>query len=403
MSSRGANTLSLAEARRIALAAQGFARKRPARVTARQVERTVGDLGLLQIDSVNVLCRSHFLPLFARLGSYDTGLLERLAYKKPRRLFEYWGHEASLLPIELQPLFRWRMEGARRGEDVYGGLVRWAQANATFVERVHAEIRERGALGASELSEAGKASGSWWGWSEGKHAVEWLFWCGHLTTCHRRNFERVYDVPERAHPAAVVAIDAPDKADAQRQLLRRSLRALGVASEMSLRDYYRLPVADTKVRLAELVEAGDVVEVALEGQDKPVYLDPAARAPRRIDASALLSPFDSLVFDRRRTEELFGFRYRIELYTPAEKRQFGYYVLPYLFGDRLVARLDLKADRQAGVLRVLGAFAEDGVMAAMVVEPLAAELTLMAEWLGLSGVQIGHRGDLVKPLRAAVR
>jgi uncharacterized protein YcaQ len=290
------------------------------------------------------------------------------------------------------------MDDARQGRNIYAGLVRWAQANRSFVERVHAEIRDRGAMGASELSEAGKSKGSWWGWSDGKHATEWLFWCGDLTTCHRRNFERVYDVPDRALPRPVASAATPDREEAQRELLRRSLKALGIASEMSLRDYYRLPVADTRERLNDLVEAGEAVPVTLKDFDRPLYLDPAAAVPRRIDASALLSPFDSLVFDRRRTEELFGFRYRIELYTPAEKRQFGYYVLPYLFGDRLVARLDLKADRTLGALKVLGAYSEDAAQPDEFLLPLAAELRLMAEWLGLTTVWIGKRGNLAGAL-----
>lgn len=344
--------------------------------------------------------RSHYLPLFARLGPYDVSLLDGAAYNGRRRqLFEYWGHEASLLPVTLQPRLRWRMERAARGTGVYGGLVRWARGNRAFVERVFAEVRERGPLAASELSDGGKSRGSWWGWSAGKHALEWLFWAGRVTTAARRRFERVYDVPERVLPSRVLATPTPTDDDAQRDLLRIAARALGVATARDLRDYFRLDAADTKRRIAELVDARVLVRAEVEGWREPAYVDPRVPRRDRITARALLSPFDSLVWARERTERVFGFRYRIALYTPAARRTHGYYVLPFLLGDRLVARVDLKADRQARVLRVPAAYAEAGVDPDAVVPALADELAEMARWLGLDTVAVAARGDVARALR----
>jgi hypothetical protein len=397
--SRPRERLSLPLARRVALAAQGFGKPRPSgAVTAAHLKRVIDAIGLLQIDSVNVLVRSHYLPLFSRLGPYAHDLLDRLAYRK-RHLFEYWGHEASLLPAETQPLWRWRMAEARDGDWVYSELSRFARENSAYVRRVLEEVRERGPLGASELSEAGKSTGSWWGWSKGKKAVEWLFWTGDLTTAERRNFERVYDVPERVLPAHVIAAPTPAREEAQRALLLQAIRSLGIATERCLRDYFRLGVEDAKRRLAELAEAGSILPVAVDGLERAAFLDPQAQFPRRIEASALLSPFDSLVFDRERTEAIFGFRYRIELYTPEPKRQYGYYVLPFLLGERIAARVDLKADRAGSRLLAHGAFAEAGEEAKVVAPALAGELRLMADWLGLEEVVIGDRGDLVAELR----
>jgi len=354
----------------------------------------------VQIDSVNVVVRAHYLPLFSRLGPYDVALLDRAAYAgRSRRLFEYWGHEASLLPVNTQPLFRWRMERAAKGRGVYGGLVRWAGRHRAFIEDVFAEVRAHGPLSASELSNGGKSRGAWWGWSAGKHALEWLFWSGRVTTATRRRFERVYDVPERALPARVLAAPTPPDDAAHRALLRIAARALGIATARDLRDYFRLDVADTKPRLDEMVEARELVPVQVDGWREPAYLDPRVRAPREVAARALLAPFDPLVWARERTERLFGFHYRISLYTPAARRTHGYYVLPFLLGDRLVARVDLKADRQAGVLRVPGAYAEAGVVPNAVAPALAAEIADMARWLGLGRVALGARGDLMRALR----
>jgi uncharacterized protein YcaQ len=399
--SRSLESLSLVQARRIALGAQGFARPRPERaVTRADLLRTVRSVGLLQIDSVNVLVRSHYLPAFSRLGAYPRELLDRCAYSgRARRLFEYWGHEASLIPVQLQPLFRWRMAQARRGDGMWKGVSRFGRERAHFCREVLEQVRERGPLGVSDLAAGAPRKGGWWGWSEGKVALEWLFWTGQLTTHSRRQFERVYDLPERVLPAAVVGADTPPAADAQRQLLCTAIRALGVATERDLRDYFRLPVADARARIRELEEAGALRPVAVEGWSQRAFLDPEARVPRELDARALLSPFDSLVWERSRTERLFGFRYRLEIYTPQHKRIHGYYVLPFLLGDQLVARVDLKADRARGALRVLGAHCEEQTDPTRLAGPLRDELRLLADWLGLERVVLSRRKGLVQLLR----
>jgi uncharacterized protein YcaQ len=402
---RPIETLSAAQARRIALAAQGFGEPRPPGPVGRgQLLRTVRRLGLLQIDSVNVLVRAHYLPLFSRLGPYDRRLLDRAAYAGQRRaLFEYWGHEASLLPVALHPLLRWRMARAERGVGVYRGLVRWASRRRAFIETILAEIGERGPLAASELTNGGRSRGNWWGWSDGKGALEWLFWSGRVTTASRRGFERLYDLPERALPPAILAAPTPSEDEAQRALIRLAVRALGVATALDLADYFRLPGADTRRRVAELVEAGDLVPARVEGWAQAAYLDPRARAPDRVSARALLAPFDPVVWDRRRAERLFGFHYRISIYTPEAQRTHGYYVLPFLLGDRLVGRADVRADRAAGVLQVPAAHAEPGVDPPRVARALAEELRAMADWLGLARIAAGARGDLAGPLRVALR
>ena len=362
-------------------------------------------LGLLQIDSVNVLVRSHYLPLFSRLGAYAPALLDRAAWSRRgrRRLFEYWGHEASLLPVELHPLLRWRMARAERGEGVYGRIGRFGRERRAFIEATLAEIVERGALSASELTDGGRGPGSWWGWSEGKTALEWLFWSGRLTTAERRmaGFERVYDLPERVLPSAILDLPTPPEADAQRDLLRLAAGALGVATERDLREYFRLTPEDARARLSELVEGGELQPVSVRDWANPAYLAPGVRAPRRIEAAALLSPFDPLVWERARAERLFDFHYRIEIYTPAAKRRHGYYVLPFLLGDRLVGRVDLKADRTRGRLAVNAAYAEPGIELGAAADALKTELRTMAGWLGLDDVAVQPRGELAEALRRA--
>ncbi|MFD1623499.1 winged helix-turn-helix domain-containing protein [Azospirillum griseum] len=400
------DTLSLRDARRIAIAAQGFGAPPSTAETpveARHARRMIDRLGLIQIDSVNVLVRSHYLPLFSRLGAYESGLLDRLAYDGRRRaLFEYWGHEASLIPVAQQPLFRWRMERAERGEGTYGALARFAREKRAYVDQVLAEVAARGPMGASELSEAGRGAGGWWGWSDGKRALEHLFWAGRVTTAARRGFERLYDLTERVLPAAVVNAPTPSAEEAQRDLLRIAARAHGVATERDLRDYHRLPTADAKARIAELVEAGDLLPVTVQGWDQPAFLSPDARRPRRTAANALLSPFDSLIWERQRTERLFGLRFRLEIYTPAEKREHGYYVLPFLMGERIAARVDLKADRKAGALLVQAAHAEPEETHGPVAEALAVELRRLAGWLGLERVTVVGAGDLAPALGPAL-
>lgn len=404
-------------ARRIALAAQGFAEPRPSgRVDVRHIRRVIDRVGLLQLDSVNVFCRSHYMPVFSRLGPYPRELLDRLAAhsdskgepagKRGRELFEYWAHEASLLPLETQRLLRWRM--ARADSDAWGSVSRLAREQPEVVEQVLRLVREQGPVRAVRAVHTGLAPrrrepGEMWNWHDGKTALEYLFFAGKVTAAGRVNFERLYDLPERVLGAALLDSPTPSEPEAQRELVRIAARCLGVASEPDLGDYFRLPRAASKARVAELLESGELQQVSVEGWPAPGYLWPAARRPRKIEARALLSPFDSLIFARERTERLFDFRYRLEIYTPAVKRIYGYYVLPFLLGEDLVARVDLKSDRKAGVLRVQGAFAEDGVDRAHVARELARELRVTAAWLGLEEVHAIKVGDLAGELAAALR
>jgi uncharacterized protein YcaQ len=396
-------SLSADEARRVALAAQGFARRAPAgRVDARSLRaRVIDHVGLIQIDSVNVLERAHYLPAFSRVGPYDHDALDRLAWRSPRRLFEYWGHEASLIPVELQPFLRWRME--RVEQDGWGSMSRAASERPELVQALLDDLRERGPLSARDLAHHDgprDKKGPWWDWSNVKAALEYLFFTGAITSARRQRFERLYDVPERVLPKSVIDTPTPSTDDAQRELIRVAARSLGVATEPDLRDYFRLPSAESKLRVAELVEAGDLLPVDVEGWGAPAYLDPEARVPRSVDATALIGPFDPLIWFRPRAERVFGFRYRIEIYVPKPKRVHGYYVLPFLLGDRLVARVDLKADRAAGALLVQAAHAEPGAPPETA-GALRAELTSMASWLGLERVKVVKRGDLAAALKAA--
>lgn len=377
-------TLSLAQARRIALAAQGFGAPLPDAPGRAHLRRTVERLNLHQIDSVNVLTRAHYLPAFSRLGSYDRGLLDESAWgPRPRRqLFEYWAHEASLLPLALQPLLRWRMEDADRGLAGWKGMRPFATERRAEAEAVLARIRSDGPLAASDFDDRRGRPG-WWEWSGTKTALEWLFWAGHLTTATRRSsFERVYDLPERVLPASILATPTPPRLDAQRQLIERSARALGIATARELRDYFRLRPGDEGPAIAALAEEGVLLPVAVPGWAERAWLHRDARRPRRIQGAALLVPFDPLVWERSRTERLFGFHYRIEIYTPADKRLHGYYVLPFLLDERLVGRVDLKSDRQNRRLLVQAVHWEPDAPADAP-ERLAIELARMATWLGL--------------------
>jgi uncharacterized protein len=386
-------TISLAAARRIALTAQGFADRRPQEhVTRRHLSRVLDRLGLFQIDSVSAVVRAHYLPLYSRLGPYPMSLIDDASAGRKRLLFEYWAHEASLLPVSTYPLMRWRMERAARNEGMYLGLARWARERRKLIEEVYNQVVERGPIAASDI-EGSRGAGGWWGWSDPKAAFEWLFWAGRVTTHSRRGFERLYDLPERVLPKAVLDMPVPEPAEAHRELLRMSARALGVATSGDLRDYFRLSPGDMKGRIEELVEAGDLKPVSVKGWKQPAYLHAKARQPRKIHARALLAPFDPLVFERSRAERLFSFRYRIEIYTPAEKRQYGYYVLPFLLGDTIVARADVRADRPAGVLRVIAAYTEPGAPPETAAEMLA-EFRLMQAWLGLETLEVLSGGDL---------
>jgi uncharacterized protein YcaQ len=392
-------SLSLAEARRVALHAQQFGSRPSAPRTVPALTAIVRRLGLLQMDSVNVLVRAHYLPLFSRRGPYSVELLNRAAYDA-RALFEYWGHEASLIPVEWQPLFRWRMQQAMDGTGTWGFLKRYATGHQDLVAAALAQIRERGPLAAGELETPGRSKGGWWGWSQGKEIMEWLFWSGQITTAQRRNFERLYDLTDRVLPAEVVAAATPPKEEAQRALMKIAAAALGVATLRDLRDYFRLPTSDAAQRLKELVEEGALLEMNVEGWKQLAYVPRRVRVPRAVDSTALLSPFDSLIWERQRTERLFDFHYRIEIYTPAHKRLHGYYVLPLLWNERLAARVDLKSDRQRSRLQVRCGSVEQGIKVEQMVEPLAQQLQSMAQWLGLEGFEVtSRRGELLKVLR----
>ena len=396
-------SLSLPQARRLALAAQGFTRVRPSSTPDRRhLRRVIQHTGVLQIDSVNVLMRAHYVPAWSRLGAYPRDALDAMAYRH-RELFEYWAHEASLLPVALHPLFRWRMRRAEQKYETWGRVARLAQERPGYVEHIYAEVRDRGPLTAGELAaEEQRSKNDWgWNWTDAKTALEFLFWTGRLTTRERRNFERVYDVAERVIPAQVLAQPTPDEADAHRRLLLLAARACGVATVSDLADYFRLRTPQARPRIDELVEAGDLEPVQVQGWRQPAYVAAGATLPRKTAAAALLVPFDPLIWERDRTERLFGFRYRVEIYVPAHKRTHGYYVLPFLLRDRLVARVDLKSDRQVGVLRVQAAWAEPDAPGETA-DALAVQLLDLADWLGLSGVSVSPRGDLAGPLAAAV-
>jgi uncharacterized protein len=384
--------LSLAEARRIALAAQGFGGARPEKVTAARWLRTIDRLSLHQIDSVNVLVRAHYLPAFSRLGPYDRSLIDTAAWgsRKKRRLFEYWAHEASLLPLALHPLLRWRMARADRGGTGWKGLRVFAGERRAEADAFLNRVRNEGPRAASDFEEKRGRSG-WWQWGDAKRALEWLFWAGHITTATRRgSFERVYDLTERVIPAEILALPTPPEKEAQRILIERAADALGVATAQELRDYFRLGPDDARQAIESLVEAGVLQPVEVPAWARLAYLHRDARRARRISARALLAPFDPLVWERSRTLRLFDFHYRIEIYTPAEKRQHGYYVLPFLLGDRLAARLDLKADRQAGRLLIHAVHLEPHAPADAM-DAISEELAALAGWLGLAEIVLPSR------------
>jgi uncharacterized protein YcaQ len=398
------DSLSAAQARRIALGAQGFADPQPGGATdMRHLRRVLRRLHLIQMDSVNVLQRAHFMPLYSRLGPYHPALLERAAYRPPRDLFEFWGHEASLIRVDLQPLFRWRMARAR--DFAWGSMVRIVTEQPDLVAWVLDEVRERGPLTAAAIEhDAPRRTDHWgWNWSVVKQALEWLFYTGQVTAADRTtSFARRYDLPERVLPRAVLETPTPAFEDAMRTLVELSARALGVATEGDLRDYFRLPVAGFKRAVTELAEAGVLLPVTVQGWKRPAWLHAEARIPRWVRAATLVSPFDPLIWERARTERLFDMSYRIEIYVPAAQRLYGYYVLPFLHGDRLAARVDLKADRKAGVLQIPAAWIEPAADADETAAALATELRRLAGWLGLDAVAKPERGDFAGPVSAAL-
>ncbi|RLE26817.1 MAG: winged helix-turn-helix domain-containing protein [Actinobacteria bacterium] len=391
--------LSNAQARRIALGSQGLADARPSgRVDRRHLRKVVGRMGLIQIDSVNVVVRSQELPLFARLGPHPRSLISDAT--KSGDLFEYWVHEACHVPVELRPYLRWYMAADHRWKRVNELRSRRPQ----YLDEVLARIDEDGPIVAGDLKQRVGPKGTWRDWDGGKVALEYLFHRGELAAVRRpKDFARVYDLTERVISSEILALPTPTENEGRKELLMRAAKHHGVATFEDLTDYHRQRNPPCRPLVRELVEEGRLVETSVEGWSKPAYMRPDVVRSRRIGARALLSPFDPVVWYRDRAERLFGFRYRIEIYVPAAKRQYGYYVLPFLLGDELVARVDLKADRPTGRLLVQSAFGEPGINEADVADELAAELRLMAEWLGLEGgVVVKMRGDLARALTAAV-
>jgi len=403
---RTRDALTIDDARRLALHAQGFgARPTGGAPTQRHLDTVFEKVGLIQIDSVNVLARSQELPLFARLGRHRRDLIP-VAHSRDK-LFEYWGHAASHIPVEMYGLFRWKMDAARNGA-MWGGVAEFAKSNRTFVKKVLDHVSRNGPVAAGELSTRTGPKGAWWDWDDAKIALEYLFWTGDVTARRRdSDFARMYDLPERMIPAEFLN-SSMTADDAQRELVRRAVRHLGVGTASDIADYFHLKSAVVTARLHELIEMKTVHEVRVEGWDKSGYIEDGAKIPVASHAvtraSALLSPFDSLVWCRPRIARLFNFDYRIEIYTPAAKRKFGYYVLPFLHNGRLVGRFDLKADRQASVLRVQASHIETGekMNARDIAHGAYSELALMADWLGLSALDVAPRGSLARELRRSV-
>jgi len=400
--------LTQSQARRIALAAQGFGRARPASgVSMRQLQSQIDRLAQLQIDSVNVAVRAHLMPVFSRLGAYDPALLDRAAGRSPRRLFEYWGHAASLIDVELQPALRFRMHAADRSEP-WERVRQIEHQHPGLIDRVLQEITTRGALTARQVEHQEVRDRTHWGWnwSSVKIALEWHFLCGRLSVAQRNaQFERVYDLPDRVLPPAVRRMRTPTADEAHVILARHAARALGVMSDRCLADYFRTKLAPTRAAIAVLLEQGELIPVTVAGWSRAAYMWHDARIPRQLHAAALVSPFDSLIFERARAADLFGIDYRIEIYVPAEQRRFGYYVYPFLLDEGFAARVDIKADRQRGVLLVASAWLEPACQqpVARVAGELAASLSEMAQWLGLSAIAVSDIGTLSRELADAVR
>lgn len=395
-------SISKQEAKRLAIRAQGLAAGRTGSASGEVTLDDVGDsirkMGILQIDSVNVCVRSHYMPLFSRLGNYDRKLLDRLAYEE-KSVIETWAHVASFVPVENHRLFRQRMAGREPRHRV----AQLIEEKPGYLEEMLEQVRERGALTASDLDGAGKRSGPWWGYTSGKIAMEWHFAVGALSVAYRKNFTRYYDLTERVIAEEHLNGATPSVEESHREMMRLAVGAHGVGTVADLADYYRIKKVDASARLDELVQAGDVQRVSVEGWDEDAFVAGDIESTEPTHARALLTPFDPLVWERDRVARLFDFFYRIEIYVPEKQRQYGYYVYPFVLGEDLVARVDLKAERDKGVLRVKGAFIEDGQDAEYVATNLAVELKLMAEWLGLKRVVVGRKGDLIPALRAALK
>jgi hypothetical protein len=394
--------ISPALARRVALAAQGFGRARPPVVGTRQLNGLIDRLNVLQIDSVNVFERSHYLPVFARLGAYDKAMLDRLTFEADTPHTEYWAHEAAFMRREDWPLFRWRMAEQRKR---YGKPEGWFQNNLSTVEWLRAELAANGPLTAGEIEhDSNGRTGPWWGWSDVKRALELMFVFGEVAIAGRTRFQRRYALAEHVLPASILdtRIETPD---AVRELIRRSAVAHGIGTVGDLGDYFRIKRAPALAAIQDLEDSGELIPVTVAGWEQggrpaQAWLHRDARLPRRLEATALLSPFDPVVWYRDRALRMFDFHYRIEIYTPAEKRVFGYYTLPLLIDDRVVGRVDLKSDRQAGILRVQSAWTEPGAPPETV-ERLVPLLEETAAWQGLGGVAVAGRGDLAPALAHA--
>ncbi len=396
--------MSAAAARRTAVAAQGFGRRRPAAVTRRTVLDAVARTRLLQLDSVSAVVRAHYAPVFARIGAYDRTLLDEAAWRdtarRPRALVEYWAHEAALLPVADWPLMRWRMGRYRHGR--WAGVRRVVERNPGLGKDILDVIAEVGPATAGEVErhlelDRPRAKGSWWNHSDTKVICEQLFAAGELSVPRRVGFTRHYDLTERVVPPEILAREVPEE-EAVRELVRRAALAHGVGTEADLRDYYRLQRAQSAPAVAELVDAGELEPVRVEGWDVPAYVHTAAVTPRRVEGAALLCPFDPLIFCRPRVQRLFDFHYRIEIYTPEAERVHGYYVFAFLLDGELVGRVDLRAERPSGRLLVPGAFAEPGRDTLATAAALKNSLRELADWLELDEVVVGSRGDLAPML-----
>jgi uncharacterized protein YcaQ len=401
--------ISSAEARRLALASLGFGGPRSKQAGVAHVRSTANRLGAIQVDSVNVLARAHYLPTFSRHGQYAMSILDDLAHTK-RELFEYWGHAACLLPMEIYPLMRWRMENQ---------IENWSGIDAkrrTYIEAVFQEIAERGPIAAGDISIGGKSTGPWWGWSDGRQAVEFLFRQGRIALAGRKNFERLYDLSERVIPAATLTAPRVVERDAKKELIVRAARAMGVGTAKDIAQYFhvdgfwdrngvggRKPASNMRALFDELEEDQRLERVSVEGWKQPGYVVPGVKIPKSIDTRAVVSPFDPLMWERSWTRAVFGFEYQIEIYVPAPKRVYGYYVLPFLLGDAFAARVDLKADRKSSTLIVHSAYREPGRSESDVASALADELRLVARWLSLDAVKIGRKGDLARSLGRAIK
>jgi len=392
-----ADDISPARARRIALAAQGFGRTTVAAPGIRQLNLAIGRLGLLQLDSVNVFERSHYLPLFARLGAYDKAALDRLTFARGGRYIEYWAHEAAIIPVDTWPLLRWRMQRFRDRAET--DAAHWAHANRPMIQWLREELAEKGPLPASAVEhDLNKRSGPWWGWSDVKTGLEAMFRWGDLVSAGRTRFERIYALPEQILSGEVLGRTV-SREEAHRELLARAASAHGIGTASDLADYFRLGRAESVAALHELEDAGVVSRAAVAGWKQPAWLHRDARSPRRVDTVAMLSPFDPVVWNRPRAERLFGFHYRIEIYTPAARRTFGYYSLPILLDEALVGRIDLKSDRQNRVLRVQSAWSEPGAPAETAAR-LVPVLRDAASWQGLERIEVVGRGTLSPGLAA---